>query len=286
MIGLDRMSRAKRMRTIAPWLLGAWLCGSAVGAFPAAAGEPEGETSSGLGAWSFELTPYLWLPEQQGRVQVRDLSASIDVDFGDVFDLLGNGELFAGMLHLEAKNGPLSLFVDGVGGTMQPTQKTERATTDTTLNYAFIEFGPAYRIFEYPSAKPEGRPIQIDALAGGRFMYFYQEIDVKGSGGLLDREADASFDWVDPFVGGRFLVPLVGGLDLFFRADIGGFDAGSELAWNVVGGFKVELPWQPGSARTALIAGYKALDFDYEGGNDGRVSLNIRGPALGLMFTF
>lgn len=248
--------------------------------------EPAATSAPADDGWTFEVTPYLWLPEQQGTLQVGRLSAPVDVDFSDLFDLLGNGELIAGMLHFEAHRGPLSLFLDGVGGTAQPTQQTERGTVKTTLNYAFVEFGPAYTVLDLPTAWNEGRAIQIDALIGGRFMYFYTEIDATGSGGNFAREGDAEIAWVDPFVGGRFRVPLVGGLAFFFRGDIGGFDLGSELAWNLVSGFIYELPWHPGAASTALVAGYKALDFDYTASSRARLALNMRGPALGLTFSF
>ena len=94
---------------------------------------------------------------------------------------------------------------------------------------------------------------------------------------------------MDPFVGGRFAVPLVGDLDLVFRADIGGFGAGSELAWNVISGFQYALPWEPWGARASVALIYKAIDFDYRSGSglDEVVSkLDMRGPALGLIFDF
>lgn len=250
------------------------------------AAEPTLQTGVDTHGWTFDVTPYLWLPEQQGTARVRSLSTAIDVDFDQLFDLLGDGELLAGMVHAEAHYGRLSLFVDGTGGTVQPSQQTERGRTDLTLNFALVEFGPAYRVFEYPGAQLESRPILIDVLAGGRFMYFDQEIRVSGSGGRIDRSADGSIDWVDPFVGGRTLVPLIGALDLFFRGDIGGFDAGSKLAWNLVGGFLYELPWQASATRIAIVAAYRALDFDYEGGSGGSLSLDMRGPALGMRFAF
>ena len=54
-------------------------------AAPAARADEEGAS----GPWSFELTPYIWLPEVQGPIKVRDQTVNLDVGFGDIFDLLG-----------------------------------------------------------------------------------------------------------------------------------------------------------------------------------------------------
>jgi hypothetical protein len=256
--------------------------GLAYGAAPEGAESAEGA----LAGWSFEVAPYLWLPEIQGTVTAGPLTAPVDVDFDRLFDLLFDGELLAGGLHLGAQWGPLALFVDGFGGGAQPSKQTRLGKADLTLNWAFIEFGPAYRLLDLPTGKPGGRSIQLDALVGGRFMYFYDSIEFVGTRGRINFGADATTTWVDPFVGGRWRVPLVGELDMVFRGDIGGFDAGSKLAWNLIGGFQYGLPWQAGDSRVSVVAAYKAFDFDYEGSGRKRLSLNLRGPLLGVMFTF
>ena len=247
--------------------------------------------SPGPDKWSFSFIPYIWLPEIHGNVQVRRITASFDVDFDKVFDLIGSGDLFAAMGHFEAQRGRLSLFVDAVGGHVTPSGESpaSRAKIDSTLNFTYVEFGPAYRILEMPSWVAGNRPLSIDALVGGRFMYFYSKLSVTGNRGFVSASDSTSFDWVDPFVGGRFKVPLVGDLDLLFRGDIGGFGAGSNLAWNIVTGFQYQLPWKVFSATTYAVAAYKVLDFDFESGSGTSrkaVSLNQRGPGLGISFNF
>jgi hypothetical protein len=237
--------------------------------------------------WSFLAVPYLWLPEIHGSVQIRQLSVPVDVDFSKVFELLGHGDLFAGMGHFEADYDRLALMVDSVGGTIRPSQTGARGSTDLTLNFFWVEFGPAYTLLRVPT--PLHRPITLDGLCGGRFMYFYNSIDFQGNAGRLEVKNIATTSWVDPFVGGRFSVPLADQLELFFRGDIGGFGAGSQLVWNLVGGFQYHLPWHPGGTDTAVYAAYKAFDFDYETGPTNKrvvLDLNLRGPGFGLGFRF
>jgi len=245
--------------------------------------------SSSIDGWAFSFDPYIWLPEIHGSAQIRRVSASFNVNFDKVLDLIGNGDLLAGMGHFEAQRGRLSLFVDAVGGHATPSGEFHNAKVDSTLNFAYVEFGPAFRVLEMPSWVASRRPIVIDALTGGRFMYFYTKLSLTGERGFLNPSDSTSLDWVDPFVGGRWVVPLVGDLDLFFRGDIGGFGAGSQLAWNIVTGFEYTLPWKLGSATTRAIAGYKVLDFDYRTGSGSSrrsVDMNQRGPGLGISFNF
>jgi hypothetical protein len=251
------------------------------------ASEPT-ERASAYDDWTFLVIPYVWTPAIQGSVQVRNLSVPIDVDIGKVYDLLWNGELYALMGHFEAKYRDLSLFLDAIGGTARPQTQGALVRTKTTLNFSFIEFGPAYHVLDLPSADPDGRPLIVDALVGGRYMYFYDSISVSGNKDRVHLKADATTSWVDPFVGGRFFVPVFGPVDVVFRGDIGGFDLGSKLAWNLIGGLQIDLPWHPGVARTSLALVYKALDFDYASGGSAqaRETINMRGPAIGLGFEF
>jgi len=292
-----RSVRRWAVRTVCALSLGCTIVGPQTGG----AQEPvpvraEPASKDGVaGPWTIQAALYLWLPEVQGTVGARGATADVDVDFGNLFDLMGNGQLFASGGHVEVGYERFSFFLDAFGGTARPSsdvtvqrRPTLTGTADLTLNFAFFEFGPAYRVLDWPRGGP-GRPIALDLLAGGRFMYFYQSITLRGSGGRLGRYGNATSEWVDPFVGGRFSVPLVGDLDVLFRGDIGGFGAGSQLAWNLIGGFQYALPWHPGGASTSLVAVYKALDFDYESGSGSDeivTKLNLRGPALGLLVEF
>ena len=125
----------------------------------------------------------------------------------------------------------------------------------------FYRFGKAERHF--------------DALAGVRYLRLDVEID---AGPLPTLSGDK--DWVDPFVGGRFRLGLSEKWALSLRGDIGGFDVGSELTWNVAAVLGYRL-----SEKTTMVFGYRHLDIDYDEGNfvfDGQFS----GPYLGMSFRF
>jgi hypothetical protein len=85
----------------------------------------------------------------------------------------------------------------------------------------------------------------IDLLAGAR--YWHQELSLKFDlTGTLDLNGvvvsrnraiarSGDVDWVDPLVGFRVRQQLAPGQAMVFRADVGGFDAGSQFSWNVLG---------------------------------------------------
>ena len=240
-----------------------------------AAPEP-GATTDG---WHVSFVPYLWLTAVKGNVRIKDLSAPIDVGFDKVFDLLGNGDLIGGMGYLEGRHDRLILFADATGSVVRTKQSVPIGKADLAADFATLEFGLGWRVYEGFDA------ITVDALAGGRYNYLYSSIDVTTGSGLSGPGRNTTVDFVDPFVGGRFAVHFTDALSLLFRGDIGGFGAGSQLAWGLLAGFRYETPWELGPARLNAFAAYKVYDFDYDSGsgaNRRAIAESFSGPALGL----
>jgi hypothetical protein len=50
------------------------------------------------------------------------------------------------------------------------------------------------------------------------------------------------------------------------RADVGGFDAGSQFSWNVIGAYDFNIRVMNGITYTGML-GYRALSVDYEQGS-------------------
>jgi hypothetical protein len=234
-------------------------------------------------AWQVSFIPYLWITEVHGNVRIGDRTAPIDVGFDEVFDLLGSGELLGGMGYLEARRDRLILFTDATGSVVRTKQDVPVGKADLAADFATLEFGLGWRIYQGFGA------ISVDALVGGRYNYLYNSIDVTTDRGRSGAGRSATVDFVDPFVGGRWAVRLTDALSLVFRGDIGGFGAGSQLAWSLLGGVRYETPWSLGPARLNAFAAYKVYDFDYEsesGSTRRSIAEEYRGPALGLGAAF
>jgi hypothetical protein len=266
-----------------------------------------------LDGWEFEFVPYMWLPAMHGTVGAAGRTVQLDVGYMDMLDLIGDHfSAIAGMAHFEARHDRFAGFIDftgmkvdtndsasleGIDSKDFPGVSTTRI--DTKVHFKqdtiFFEFGAAFRLLELAMPKRE-RPFTLEALAGGRYMYYWTSVSAEAStkitglphGSQAERRAasaHATIDWVDPFIGGRFAVPLTNDIEFSFRGDIGGFGAGSDLAWSLVSGCKYDVPWHPFGARTWFAAGYKVLAFDYDTGN-AQLDFQYRGPTVGLGFVF
>lgn len=253
------------------------------------------EPSPGLGErlrnepWEFSVAPYLWLSTVQGATSIGDLSSFVDVDYGDLFSLLGKGDLFAAMGYFAAQKGPIGAFVDFSGSMVKTrTEFRDRAPVKIWNDSLFLEFALYLQLLDI--GPPSGPGHVTASLQGGfRWNHVWSKLSTyrERPDSVLARSATQN--WVDPVVGGGFTLDVTEDTSLFFRGDIGGFGAGSQLAWELVGVFDIYLGMM-GSARTDLLIGYKVYDFDYE--TDTRRDRKIRlqetlaGPLLGIAWKF
>jgi len=261
---------------------------------PATSGESTAEEVEEelLEGWQFELVPYMWIPGTSGRVSIGDRSAGFDTTVGDVLNLIGSLEAGGAMLHFEARNRRVAIFTDGIFSAVRATEPIGRRQVDTnikSLTY-LVEFGAAYRFFEYATTLPSKSPIAVDVLAGGRWNRYSNEVGREN----LSRDAESLIRFIDPMVGGRFFVPFferseAGLFSLTFRGDIGGWGIGSDLAWNIVSTLAWSTPWKFLGSSFSVYAGYKAYSVEVEENVDGidvDLSLQMNGPAIGLGFQF
>jgi hypothetical protein len=72
------------------------------------------------------------------------------------------------------------------------------------------------------------------------------------------------------------------------RGDVGGFGAGSEFSWNVLGAYSFEIGTHYGVTYSGVL-GYRALSVDFEKGSGlNRYEYDViqHGPVVGLMMRF
>jgi|RhiMethySRZTD1v2_1073278.scaffolds.fasta_scaffold181686_2 hypothetical protein len=78
------------------------------------------------------------------------------------------------------------------------------------------------------------------------------------------------------------------GQELVLRADVGGFDAGSQFSWNVLGAYSFNFAVRNGVTYAGLL-GYRALSVDFEkGSGPTRYEYDVvrHGPVVGLTIGF
>ena len=250
--------------------------------------------------WTFNFTPYGWVTWLHGDQTVKGRTVEVDVDPIELIDHL---ESVPFMGYAEARKGPIGFYGDLVYADVgldadAVRSRSLRPGINGTLSAALglddrltiAEAGVAYQI--------AGGQTAFDVLAGAR--YWRQEASLKLA---LDLDLDigdlvvsrgialarsGSVDWVDPVIGGRIRHQLAPGQDLLFRADIGGFGAGSQFSWNVVAAYSFEICAESGVTYSGVL-GYRLLDVDYEQGS-GRTKYEYdvlqHGPLSGLSVKF
>ena len=291
---MSKRSTYRRYGIIARRALAALGLVVVMGAMPAAAELEDADRKTSK--LRFEAMPYAWVPGFHGSIDVKDTTLRVDVDPGDVLQLVFDGNAFAAGGYFALFYDRLSVFADSFGGYAEvsvaqtiPTQLCCTLTIDarTKMKFALTDVGVGYDVLRLTLPERE-RPLTLAAWAGARVMYLSNEVDAKF--GVLhgaERAANVveSVDWADPLIGVRWSVPVHDAIDLDFRGDIGGFGASSDLTWGLLGNLRVWLPWKPFDLTLYAVAGYRVVAFD-RSPDDAEVDLQMRGPMLGAGFVF
>ena len=117
---------------------------------------------------------------------------------------------------------------------------------------------------------------KVDALTGFRYWHLSQNLSFSPS--RFGRDVSVSQNWADPLVGGRIRVALSSKTEITIAGDVGGWGAGSQLDYQLVGliGYKIK-------PRTALLLGYRYLDVNYRSSST-IFDVAMSGIAVGLNF--
>lgn len=219
--------------------------------------------------WKHSLALYLMGSGMDGTVGLGPVTADIDASFSDLLDHLKTGMMGA----YEAQHGALTIGVDlifmGLEGTSTPGPNVEfHAETDFTV----VSAEAAYRVRD-----------RLEVVGGARFTDIEAE-----AGSLLNgtrtRITGRTEQWVDPYAGVRWTVPLADKWSLVLRGDYGGFGVGSDSAWQAVARFD----WHTAEALDVLF-GFRVLDTHYESGEGAdRFLFDVRsaGPVAGVAWRF
>lgn len=218
------------------------------------------------GDWAFEITPYFWGIGMDGKTGIGPLPpVDLDMSFSDIMDNFESGAAVFGV----ARKGSWMAAADFSYLDIEVTEDLPQ-TRATVGNESIV--AKAIGGYRIPG---DGGAVQTDVYAGARYMRFETELSVSGIG-----SADRTEDWIDPLVGVNLVWPFAGKWRANLMANIGGFDVGSELAWEVI----PMLQYQFNPTFSAKVA-YRWLDVDYEE-DDYLADLLIHGWLAGVGIAF
>jgi hypothetical protein len=203
--------------------------------------------------WSFEVEPYVWIPDLEGEGTAGDAP---EVDF--VFDYPGG--LSAALplaLRLDAP-GPSSFRLD----VLYARWTDDEGSVETESDLSLLDAGYGYALGE-----------SFDVTAGLRAIELGLDVETGGE------DADASEAWIDPWVGARGGRALGGGWSLTAFGDVGGFGIGSDFTWQAA----AYAGWSSG--RWRIDFGYRALSVEFDD-DDLDTELLAHGPIVGVGVRF
>jgi len=254
------------------------------------------------GGSDVKITPYAWLTGINGTITARGRSVSTAMSFSDLVQ--NSDELIPFMGAWSVGKDRFSIFGDlfysKIGFSAEKSKQVNpvaglelsakgKAGLDTTLTIAQVALA-------YDIIKQGGTTVGV--YGGARYWSADADLTLKITGEVnltnlgLKRKgkyavADSGgFNWVDPLVGFKVRQELTPKDEITLVADIGGFGVGSELSWQVFGGYSHN--WQISrSTQMALALGYRILSVDYQEGtgiNTKGLDLTLHGPLAGLTF--
>jgi hypothetical protein len=224
--------------------------------------------------WSFNLSVYGWATSIDGTISAGDRSADVDIAFKDVLKHLDMGFMGAAELRYQRWGFMGDLIYARLSDDIAPPAGIVFSSTHEVVKETIGTFALSYRVVD-------AKPAYLDLFAGARVYSFYSEIvlrpNLPGGTGFA---ANGTTTWADPIIGlrGRYYVSPVVFLNGY--GDVGGFGAGSELSWQVLGAVGIQ------AARWCdAQLGYRALGFEYGSGNR-KQEITTHGPIIGATFKF
>ncbi|MCG7927158.1 MAG: hypothetical protein JAY67_16680 [Candidatus Thiodiazotropha taylori] len=221
-------------------------------------------TAFAQGEWQYRLTPYAWVPSLKADLDIgANPPAESDTSLLDVLD-------FAFLLTGEAHNGDWGLIgeFNYLDLSNDATYANGLFDAETSVNGTMIGVAVQKRIH----SSSEGN---ADVFVGLRHWSLDAEIDFERL-----PTASRSTNFTDPILG------IKGNLNINHRwfvsglGEIGGFGAGSDLQWEIVGrvGYRFSDTWN-------AVIGYRHLVLDFD--NDNLIiKATMTGPFLAVDYTW
>ena len=204
--------------------------------------------------WRLDATAYAWFQGVNGDVTALGHKVSIDASPSDLMSYAD----FPVQGIVNVQEGRLLAIADGSW-----TPLTVKKSSSTVLPLppgmaVEVKYSPVIATAEAGYRIADVRGYSIDGLAGARFWYLDTRITLTPSPfGTIDK----AVYWFDPIAGARLEKQITPRLEATALGDIGGFGAGAQLDYQVVGALSLAL-----TPRLALDGAWRQTYADFKQG--------------------
>jgi len=225
--------------------------------------------------WTFLLEPYMMFPGMNGTTGVGTLpDVNVDADAGDIFNKLKMGA----MLYFEAAKHKWAFSSDIIY-----MKLGQDATPNKLVNSGEV----TVKQFAWEVAGMRKLLPWLEGGVGLRLNSLNSELDLVTNnigGGTTAKNKSLTQTWVDPILIARIKSGMDKKFIYKFRADIGGFGVGSDIAWQLqaYAGYRFSKLFQ-------VTGGYRIISIDYnKGSNEDRFLYDVDtfGPVIRFGFNF
>jgi hypothetical protein len=224
--------------------------------------------------WHFGFTPYLWFPGMHGTTGTELHPVNIRASAGDVLSHFNIGIMGAYEVRKKRFVYLGDLLWIKLGDDKSLTNLDPNVTVDAKLYNLLFSQAAGVRVVDKPKLK-------IDGVGG--FRLWYLSTDLNFSNNVASLNVNKGQTWVDPIVGSRILLPLSEKALFTVYGDVGGWGAGSQLEYQVMGalGYRIK-------PKIMLQAGWRYLFVDYTSSTatNGTFQYKVAetGPIFGVRF--
>ncbi len=224
-------------------------------------------------AWQFDVAPYLWAANMNGRIGIGPVTAHLSQDFADILSQLNIG----GMLWLGAHKGPFGLFLNSMYIVLDDDATIDSIKVSERTRFGLFTAGISYILLQKQFDQAR---LQLEPYVGDRYTLNNVRVNV------LDRSVSDDHHWQNPIVGLRVTYDWTPRWVLQVAGDAGGTNHSSNYSYNVVG----LVGYKPARFQhAAFYLGYRNLYQVYKTGRGlNYFNWNMRqfGPLLGVNFSF
>jgi hypothetical protein len=217
---------------------------------------------------------YVFGMSANGTVGIGGLRTPVDASLGDI---LGKTNfIYEGAVDVRKRRFGLLTDVNYLNLGSSQTFESPSLFGGTNVDAQLFVFDPEFYVRAVGTERAS-----LDLMVGLRYWHLSDEIEFL-PGRAAGRTLNGGDDWVDPVLGGRILLHLDDANKWAFpiKGDVGGFGAGSELTWQVLGGMSCTF-----KDRYRVVLGYRALAVDRRKG-DSILDLTFNGPMMGFAIDF
>jgi hypothetical protein len=235
--------------------------------------------------WTFDVTPYVWLPSISSTLSYKDrYLTTADASMNNIVSNLKSGGMIAG----EARYGSWGVMADMVSATLQKTGTTSvtpapgynfRVAMKPTVQQTILTGAATYNLVN-------NQDTSLDGLLGVRWISATATMNLALDGTNYSLSDSKTVSTVDPIVGFKGRYRIAGSTWYIpFYADIGSGGGTTNVTWQAMAGVgKTIEKW----VDVSLV--YRGLYYDMDSSKTNGAGLlqktTFQGPQLSATFHF